>query len=403
MADVYKRLAKKLDEMPTGFPATKSGVELKILRRIFSPEDAAMALKLKPLPETAEEVAGRLGQPVEEVRVTLDGMAEKRQIGSMKMGGRQVYMLAPFVLGIYEFQLERLDKELVDMVEEYMPELAKGIGEKGPSMARVVPVNQPIKAELQVLRYEDMQRMIEEAKSFQLMDCICRKSMALLGKPCDHTLETCLVFSKDEGAFDYFSFAGRIISKEEALEVLDATEREGLIHCTYNVQEGQMFVCNCCVCCCGILRSVKEFDAPYALARSNFVAFINQDSCSACGACADERCQMEAIVEEDGTYTVLGERCIGCGVCILTCPTESISMVRRPEAERDVPPADLIHWSVNRVASRSGPLKRIMLRTWLCPGTTRRPQPRRSGQPIDTRIGTRAKEDHPRAGCTRGR
>jgi len=309
MADVYKRLAKKLDEMPTGFPATKSGVELKILRRIFSPEDAAMALKLKPLPETAEEVAGRLGQPVEEVRATLDGMAEKRQIGSMKMGGRQVYMLAPFVLGIYEFQLERLDKELVDI----------------------------------------------------------------------------------------------IISKEEALEVLDATEREGLIHCTYNVQEGQMFVCNCCVCCCGILRSVKEFDAPYALARSNFVAFIDQDSCSACGACANERCQMEAIVEEDGTYMVLGERCIGCGVCILTCPTESISMVRRPEAERDVPPADLIHWSVNRVASRSGPLKRIMLRTWLCPGTTRRPQPRRSGQPIDTRIGTRAKEDHPRAGCTRGR
>ena len=365
MADVYKRLAIKLDETPTAYPATKSGIELKILRKIFSPEDAEMALKLKPLPETAEKVARRLGKPVEETRTTLDGMAEKRQIGSMKMGGRQVYVLAPFILGIYEFQLERLDRELVDMVEEYMPALAQGMGAKGPSMARVVPVNLPIKAELQVLRYEDMQRMIEEAQSFQLMDCICRKSKALEGKPCEHTMEACFVFSKEEGAFDYFSFAGRIISKEEALEVLEATEREGLIHCTYNVQEGQMWVCNCCVCCCGILRAVKEFEAPYALARSNFVALIDQDSCSACGACADERCQMEAIVEEDGTYMVLGERCIGCGVCILTCPTESISMVRRPEEERDVPPADLIHWGINRIAGRAGPLKRIALRAWL--------------------------------------
>jgi len=351
MTDVYKRLAQKLDELPNGYPATESGVELKILRHIFTPEEAELTLKMRPMPETVEAAAERLGKPVSEMQAILDTMVKKGQIGSFKMFGQQMYMLFPFIVGIYEFQLKRMDKELADLFEEYAPELIRTVGSFAPAVARVVPVSTEIDAELQVHRHEDVRRMIEEARSFQLMECICRKERGLQGERCNHALERCLGMSAEEGAFDKYS-RGRIISREEALKVMADAEQEGLVHCTYNVQDGQAFVCNCCSCCCGVLRGMKDFNAPYILAKSYFVASIDHESCSACGVCADERCPMDAIVEENGAYSVLVERCIGCGACAPSCPTESVKLVRKPEAEHDSPPANLMQWYSDRAASR---------------------------------------------------
>ena len=123
-------------------------------------------------------------------------------------------------------------------------------------------------------------------------------------------------------------------------------------HYASNTEARQAFVCNCCSCCCGIMRGIKEFNAPYILAKSYFVSSIDQESCSACGVCADERCPMDAIVEENGSYNVLAERCIGCGACVSSCPTESITLERKPESEHDTPPKNLIEWGFQRAASR---------------------------------------------------
>ena len=355
MTDVYKHLARKLDEMPNGFPAAESGVELKILKKIFTPQEAELALDLSPAPETVEAIAERLGKPKDEMKTILDKMAEKGQVGRLKAGGQYIYMLPPFVPGIYEFQKDRIDKELADLFEEYLPVLSKTFGGFKPASTRVVPINAQIRAELQVHPYEDMRRMIEEAKSFYVQECICRKERAIEGKSCKHTLENCLLLSNEAGAFDNFFLKGKSVSPEEALKVLAGAEEEGLVHCTYNVQEGQSFsfVCNCCPCCCLILRSLKDFKAPYMLAKSNFVAAIDEETCTACGICMDDRCPMDAINEEDDTYRVLSERCIGCGVCAVTCPSESIALVQRPESEQLEPPKDLMEWSVKRATSRS--------------------------------------------------
>ena len=210
-----------------------------------------------------------------------------------------------------------------------------------------------------------MRAIIREAKSFALRECICRKERALQGHPCTHSSETCLGFSSEAGAFDYFNYAGRVISQDEALRVLDATEREGLVHVTYNVRERPMFVCNCCSCCCGFLRALKEFGAPHALARSSFVASIDGETCDSCAACASPRCPMDAIRPDPGHYTVVSDRCIGCGVCAVACPYGAIRLASRPEADRLVPSKDVVHWSVERMASRSGPLARLALRLWL--------------------------------------
>ena len=355
MSDVYKRLAEKLDKMPNGFPATESGVELKILRKIFTPEEAEMALKIKPIPETAEAIAERLDMPLSKMQAILDDMAVKGQIGGVKIGGQYMYMLFPFVIGIFEFQLNRIDKELAEMVEEYAPSLMGTVGNFPPHFVRVVPVNTQIKAEHQVLLHEDVHQIIENAKSFQVMDCICRKESALLGHPCDHTLEACMSFSSEEGAFDKHPL-GRVITKEEALEVAAKAEEEGLVHHTYNVKSGHYFICNCCSCCCGILRGMNDFHAPYLIAKSNYVAMIDQESCETCGVCADERCPVEAIEEVDGTYAVKPERCIGCGVCTTGCPTESISLIRKPESSWNDPPSHLVEWYMKRAASRGIPM-----------------------------------------------
>jgi Fe-S-cluster-containing hydrogenase component 2 len=303
------------------------------------------------MPETVEAVAERFGNPVDEMQTILDSMVTRGLIGSFKMAGQQMYMLFPFLVGIYEFQLKRMDKELADLFEEYAPTLLANIGSYEPAVARVVPVSTEIKQDLHVHRYEDIRQMIGEARSFQLMECICRKEQALVGHPCAHTLETCLAFSKEENAFEKYP-RGRVISKEKALEVIADAEEEGLVHCTYNVEDGQVFVCNCCSCCCGILRGVKDFKAPRLLAKSHFVASIDPDTCTACGVCADERCPMDAIAETDGAYEVQAERCIGCGACVLTCPADAVRLLRKPESKRDRPPANLMDLNFKRAVER---------------------------------------------------
>lgn len=356
--DVYERLARVLDKLPQGFPATESGVELKILRKIFEPDEAEMALQVSPLPETAEAVSKRLDRPFLETRAILDGMAHKGQIGCFKMDGRQVYRLIPFVVGIYEFQRrERLTKELAELFEEYAPVLSKKVGGYRPHLTRVIPINIKTKTELRVLQHEDIRQIIANARSFRVQDCICRREQGLLGNPCKHTLKNCVQYSMEEDAFDYFKLDGDTISKEEALKIIDEAEKEGLVHTTYNVKEViGGFLCNCCSCCCGLMRGLKEFHSPYILAKSSYLATIDRESCLTCGLCKDERCPMDAIIEEDSGCRVLPERCIGCGVCVITCPSESISLVERSDSERDEIAEDMIDWSKRRLADRESHL-----------------------------------------------
>jgi Fe-S-cluster-containing hydrogenase component 2 len=216
---------------------------------------------------------------------------------------------------------------------------------------RVVPINIEIDAQHEVRPYEDLRRTLANAKSFQLMDCICKKERGLVGEPCKHPMEVCMAFSNHEGAFDKFPL-GRVISKEEALEVVKKCDEEGLVHMTYNVQHNQMFVCNCCSCCCGVLRGMSLYNAPNIMAKSNYHAVINQETCAACGICADERCPVKAIEETDGAYEVKQERCIGCGVCVPTCATESISLARKPDDLHEVPPDHLMDWYFKKAESR---------------------------------------------------
>lgn len=358
MDEVYRRLAARLDALPYGFPRTPGGVELRVLQKIFSPEEAALAARLQPMPETVEELSRRLHLAADELLPRLESMAARGQILGARRDGRTTFMLLPFVVGIYELQLGRMDAELAELCEEYMPALLRELGGSRPALARVVPVGARIEARAEVLRYENVRELLGRARSFRLMECICRKEQALLGHPCTHTRETCLAFSSAEDAYagPMPEGYGRSISQAEAFALLEQCEREGLVHCTYNLQRQHMFVCNCCSCCCGFLRGLKEHGAPHLLLRSNYVAAVDAQACAACGDCLG-RCPMEALRLEGDGCLVDGARCLGCGVCTLECPTEAIALVARPAAERSEPPSSLAAWALQRALHRSGPLR----------------------------------------------
>jgi hypothetical protein len=172
MDEIYRRLAARLDDFPQGYPATETGVELAILRKIFTPDEAALACALPRLPQSAEAIARRLGRPLEPLRADLDRMVERGQLLVSARNGRRRYALLPFVVGIYEFQLPRMDAELAELFEAYAPALSRGIGGAGPALGRVVPVNAHIEARAEVLAHDRVRALLADAVSFRLMECV---------------------------------------------------------------------------------------------------------------------------------------------------------------------------------------------------------------------------------------
>jgi ferredoxin len=356
--DVYEKLARRLDAIPNGFPATESGVELELLAAIFTEEEAALACVMRLTPENAPDIAARAGLDAGEAGRTLKTMARKGQIHVRKREGRLAFALMPFAVGIYEEQLPRLDAGMATLFERYIQEAhGAGITRGRPALHRVVPVEEAIPFNLEIYDHERATEMLERARSWGVRDCICRVQQRLIGKGCEHEIESCLVFAPVPGVFER-GHVGRAISKQEALEILHAAEEAGLVHTTGNYNNGNTYVCNCCTCCCGILRGVAEFGVPGAVAHSDFAASVDAQRCLGCGDCS-ARCPFEALSVQGGTCTVNHARCVGCGVCAHACAADALTLERRPEGETPLAPADLDEWMAHRARERGISLDEI--------------------------------------------
>lgn len=345
--DVYKQLAVVLDTLPNGYPATKSGIELEIVRKIFAPEEAALFCDLKLSFETPEQIAKRTGRPLEGLDATLTTMWKKGQIFGVDFGTVKLFKMMPWVFGIYEFQLKHLTREFAEMVERYMPVFGKQFFENKPQLMHIVPVEQDLKNAQEAMPYERVSAIIEKGQSFAVNECICKKERALLGHPCDRPLEVCLAIAPVPNIFENHPLGAKPITKAEAYELLRKCEEAGLVHMTSNFQNGHIFICNCCSCCCGVLRAINEYGISDGV-NSAYVAAIDPDICVGCGICADERCQVHAIVEDGGAYKVLADKCIGCGLCISTCQVEAVSLVRKDPKDIVKPPHDEMDWYKKR-------------------------------------------------------
>ncbi len=372
--DVYIKLAKSLDDMPGGFPATENGVELRILRRLFTPDEAELTLHLSVIPEEAAKIAKRLRLPEEDTARRLEDMALKGLIyRRLSEDGPSKYMAWQFVIGIWEYHVNSLDEGLARDMGEYIPRLLDVETWKKVPQLRTIPVGQSIPVEHAVMPYEVAEKIVRSHSRILVAPCICRRERKLVGEGCDRPEESCLVFGSGSD-FYLQNGLGRMISQEEALDILAAADRAGLVLQPNNAQRAGN-ICCCCGCCCGVLRTIKKHPRPADIVSSAFRVSVDRNSCDGCGVCL-ERCQMEALrLEDDRVCADLG-RCIGCGLCVTTCPKGSLTLMRKPPFEQpDVPKT--MRQTYLKLARTRGKLKpRPVLGMWL--KTKRRVRPRRS-------------------------
>ncbi len=341
---VYQKLAQVLDTLPNGFPATKNGLEIRILEKIFTPAEADLFCDLRLAFETPAEIAQRTGRPIEGLADRLSAMWQRGQIFGVDFGTDQVYRMLPWLWGIFEFQLKHMDKELAQMWDEYYETFGPQFFSEKPQLMQVIPIEKEIEAHQEALPYEQVSSIIENGQSFAVNECICEKEKQLLEHGCGKPLERCMAVAPIPGVFEGdHPWGGRAISKEEAYEVLRKAEEVGLVHMTGNVTGGHIYICNCCGDCCGVLRSINQLGI-HGSVNSRFYAEIDADECVACGLCADERCQVHAIEEGEETYRVITEKCIGCGLCVTTCPSEAITLLRKKDKDYTPPPVDETEW-----------------------------------------------------------
>ncbi len=353
--DAYRRLARRLDEFPEGFPATESGVELRLLAHLFTPEEAALAAELPFTLETAPRLAERLDADPRTTRSALKELARRGLIRAGRAPEGLGYALLPFVVGIYELQVATIDEELARLFEAYYHEAFGKMIAVQPPVHRVIPIGESVRAEMEIAPYESAAAIVEGARAWGVADCVCRKQQALIGEPCEHPVDVCMLLSETAGTFGDpanppVDATVRPLTREQALETLDRAAAAGLVHSVTNTREGLAYICNCCTCACGILRGLVDLGLRNVVAPSTFVSSADADLCIACSACV-ERCPFGALTLEE-TIAVDALRCVGCGVCVIACPVGALHLERRPEDDRLVPPATLADWRAAREKQR---------------------------------------------------
>ncbi len=361
--DVYERLAAFLNELPGGFARTPSGVELRILRRLFNLQEAELAQHLALIAEEARVIARRAGLPVTETTRLLEEMARKRLIYDEVQAGQPTrYMAFQFVVGFWEGQVDRLDRELAEDFEEYLPYHIESIPWGKAPQLRTIPVKESIPVKNIVLAYEDVEEIVKSHEKFAVANCICRQEMRLLGQDDGKPLETCLAF---DGGADYYvrSGRGRMITREEALAVVAQAKSAGLVLQPGNDKTAGN-ICMCCGCCCGVLRGVKRHPHPASQVASAFQAQLDAEPCTGCGKCA-RRCPMDALVIVEKKAVLDTARCIGCGLCVAACPSGALTLRRKAQAEQPRVPGTIVELYLKMAWSRGkmGPISLARLAT----------------------------------------
>ena len=329
---VYRKLAEHLDRLPEGFRPSTTGAELRLLETLFTEQEAELATYLTLDRETAPAIAARAGLPPDEAERRLDEMARKGLILSVyPQDGPTLYQAAPWIIGIYEFQVNNLTEEVRRALEDYWSTRVPRLSARTLPQMRAIPVGQSLEPRLQALPYEQVEELVKAHDRYAVAPCICRRLATLRGKGCDAPEESCLMF----GEFaDYYVRGGRAraIARAEVMDILARADAHNLVLQPTNSQKVSA-ICCCCGCCCGVLRDLQNEPKPAEAVVSAFIAALDPELCQGCWTCL-ERCQMQALSEEGDRVALNADRCIGCGLCVTTCPGGALTLARKPERIR---------------------------------------------------------------------
>ena len=346
--DIYGALGKKIDGMAVRTPQTEAFHA--ILRQLYSPEEAELIVRMPFRLSRIDRIARVTGRKTSELEPLLSRLCDKGLVVDLDLGGHYHYMPAPFVIGIFEFTMMRLDSKDPDIGEysrlfvEYLEEgqfyAANFQDGQQVSIARALPHLEQLGDHVEILDYEKVDRLIDEAKSFSLSNCSCRhKKHHAGGEACKVPLETCTSFGK---AADYLvrHGMGRKISRSEMRDVAQRSRELKLVFSVDNVQNQPSFLCHCCGCCCAILEGINQHGYPNAIVSSTLVPVVDIETCNGCQKCA-RACHISAITLNPQPKKARGKRmfmpeideeiCIGCGVCTLDCKPDAIRMHTRQQ------------------------------------------------------------------------
>jgi NAD-dependent dihydropyrimidine dehydrogenase PreA subunit len=339
--DPYRRLRERLDEMPVGYPASESGVEIKLLKEVFTPEQAQVAAHLdykhKTVDEVFETAAGEVGSQ-EELKRLLDETVANGGITRRTRSGEDQYALLPLVLwGMFEHRLRMLTPEYLGNFGQYMQnEFGAELATGSLPRSRYIPIEESVESDLRIATYDELRHLIEQAGDrLCVQECICRKVQDLQGRPCLATdrREVCLSFG-DLADLYVAEGWGRRISREEAFEIARKSEEEGLVLMPGNSQD-PTFMCACCDDCCALLTMYQYLPRPADVVASNHIVEVDAELCKAHVDCVGQ-CPTDALTVDGGPAAVDVGRCIGCGLCVPVCPEKAIRLVKK--TEQLVPP-----------------------------------------------------------------
>ena len=322
--DTYERIAEKLMVKP-------SRLMLDILKMIADPEDAELLLAM---PGTPDQLSEKVGKPAHELEAQCRRLYQKGLVLKTLKGGKLGYRMHKDITMFRDATAHwpAAPKAYHDLWKQFMeeewPDYARLEAKLIPMpRGRVIPIERSILSGKQqkVLDSESVSRIIQKAEVLTVTDCICR----VIERKCDMPRETCLQVN-NSAKYMLDRGIGREVSREEALDILKRCEEAGLVHLTLNKSAVDHFICNCCECCCVTLPMVIK-EGLRLCEPSRYQAKIDSDLCNLCETCLD-RCYFGAIekVETDGHLIglrVKEDKCMGCGLCHSTCPTEAILLI----------------------------------------------------------------------------
>jgi len=357
---IYEHLRRHLDRQAIGFPASRDGAALRVLKHIFSPEEAQIAAGLSDRHEPLETLFRRLGQVVsspDELAKMLDRMLRKGGIEVKVQNGRRYYANTPLLVGMYELQIGRLTPDFLRDFENYTSSPHFGLEFLGTALPqiRTIPVERSLHPHHRAAAFDEVAALLAKAPGpFVVLECICRLKKRLEGQVCQVTdrRETCLGFGSIaqtvlEGG------NGRAIDRREVMTIIRANQKDGLVLQPSNTEESA-FVCSCCGCCCGMLQLHRRLPRPAEFWSSNFFAVVDPSLCNGCGVC-ERRCQVGAVsvIPAKPPARVDLDRCLGCGQCVEACPQQAVALHKKPRQTTPPPTREELHAILK--AKRRGP------------------------------------------------
>ncbi len=356
-------IQEKMNQKENVIRAPRSEEILKILKIVYDEKDAAIGAKMNAMPESPEEIAKRLYMEKDELVAILEQMCDKGLLYRTGEKGSYKYNLFGTDVGLFETAFGKGEnneqtKELGRLWNDYYNKVwGEDFHSPKTQITRIIPIEEEIAEKQEVLPYENVSDIIENASYLSVTHCACKSSKKLAGETCSRNAPTemCLHFEEIGRHFVERGFA-REITKEDAHEIAKKAEDLGLVHLTLNTREHILALCSCCPCCCAALRGITQLNKPDAVAHSNYFSSIDRKICDGCKdltnpICAD-RCPVNAISLKKGKAVSNVETCIGCSVCAHFCPIDAITMKKRKkvqEPKRDL--GDLIN---SVIQERSG-------------------------------------------------